>query len=148
VPTTPHYVLTFAPVAHPEVPPIARLRRLLKMALRSYGLRCVDCREQKEVKPVNVHLLFVLDGQYERPAGDWPFLPRVGDLLSFGPEHACARVSECWYFEAENRWEVMIDRPDEVSSDDMTVAEIEAWQAAGFDVCAPPPAQAAGPAPW
>jgi hypothetical protein len=38
------YTVTLQPTGDGP-PPIVRLRKLLKAALRSYGLRCVECRE-------------------------------------------------------------------------------------------------------
>lgn len=44
---SPRYRLTFRPVGPSPVPPALRLKRLLKLALRSLGLRC----ERLEVLP-------------------------------------------------------------------------------------------------
>jgi hypothetical protein len=42
----PCYVITLTPAAGPWLaPPVKRLARFLKAALRGYGLRCTDCRE-------------------------------------------------------------------------------------------------------
>jgi hypothetical protein len=39
------FALTIKTVPGSDVPPIIRLRHFLKLALRSYGLRCIECRE-------------------------------------------------------------------------------------------------------
>ena len=41
------YVIVLKATPHPS-PAIVRLRRLLKTALRAYGLKCVECRETPE----------------------------------------------------------------------------------------------------
>lgn len=42
--TTEQFTLTLRPLPGWDVPAIIRLRKFLKMALRSYGLRCVEIR--------------------------------------------------------------------------------------------------------
>jgi hypothetical protein len=151
---TARYVLTFAPAPHPEgVPPLARLRALLKHAGRALYLRCTDAREESPMPAI----LFVLDREHERRVEDWPSLPSPGDVLCFGPpgedggNDAVARVAERWYFEAQRHWEVLIERLG-VDHDELTEAEADAWRAAGFDVHLPPAprlqSQPAPPAPF
>jgi hypothetical protein len=42
------FVITLRPISGPQWPPaIVRLRRLLKAALRCYGLRCTDAKREK-----------------------------------------------------------------------------------------------------
>jgi hypothetical protein len=48
----PTFALTLQAVPGSDVPPIIRLRRFLKAALRSYGLRCVECREHASPCPM------------------------------------------------------------------------------------------------
>lgn len=45
-PAPPRYVIVLTPAPGPwQAPPVKRLARFLKAALRGYGLRCVDARE-------------------------------------------------------------------------------------------------------
>ena len=44
-PNPPTFEITFRAEAGDSIPAIIRLRRLLKVALRSFGLRCVTIRE-------------------------------------------------------------------------------------------------------
>jgi hypothetical protein len=44
-PDRPTFALTVQAVPGSDVPAIIRLRRFLKMALRSYGLKCTEARE-------------------------------------------------------------------------------------------------------
>lgn len=45
------YTIVVVPVPGWGVPPIVRLRKFLKAALRSWGLRCVECVENKPTMP-------------------------------------------------------------------------------------------------
>lgn len=43
----PTFHLTLKAIKGGDIPPVKRLASLLKFALRSCGLRCVECRENK-----------------------------------------------------------------------------------------------------
>ena len=48
----PMYIITVVPIPGWPTPAIIRLRRFLKAALRSWGLRCTECREHDDGPPL------------------------------------------------------------------------------------------------
>lgn len=45
MPEQPDYRLTVRPIGPADPPPAIRLRRFLKLALRGFGLKCIDVEE-------------------------------------------------------------------------------------------------------
>jgi len=156
-----HYVLTFEPLARP-VPPEVRVRMLLKHALRSLGLRCTSalplasdetrntkhetprCTKAKEVTNMPTYqVVYVLDGEHERPACACPFVPCQGQVIVFGSgeQRVEARVEQVWWVEPEALFEVQLFRPSRLRC---AADEAARWRAAGFDV----PDHAEAPPPW
>jgi len=135
-----HYVLIFEPLAG-DVPPDLRVRQLLKHALRSLGLRCTKATQETTMPSYTV--VYVLDGEHERPACACPFVPCQGQLIVFGTGEARveARVEQVWWIEPEGTFEVQLFRPSRLRC---AADEAARWRAAGFDV----PDHALAPPPW